>query len=99
MDPTPSWSMVIGSKTFTNKSADVYACIRMNSGSDTVLSKSPKFMDFGLSYVNTTDELGSVFVRTTRKGSPMDGSNWLPPGQYIIEATADRVSRRKAKNH
>ena len=56
-------------------------------------------MNFGLSSVNTTDELGSVFVSTTRVGSPTDGSNCIPPGNDISEATADRVIKTNAKNH
>ena len=68
-------------------------------GSDTVLSESPNFMDFGLSYVNTTDELGSVFVPTTRIGRPTDGPNWLLTGNDISEATADIVSGTKANKH
>ena len=74
-DPTSSWSKVIGSKTFTNESADAYTNSRMNFGSDTVFSKSPNLMDLGLLSVNTTDEVGSVFVPTTRIGRPADGSN------------------------
>ena len=71
----------------------------MNFGSDTVLSECPNFMDFGMSSVNTTDELGYVFVPTTRNGRPVDVSNWLPPGHDIIKSTADRVRGTKAKNH
>ena len=56
-------------------------------------------MDFGLSSVNTTDELGSVFFPTTIIRRPTDGSNWLLPVQDISEAAADRVSGTKAKNH
>ena len=97
--PTPGWSNKIGSKTVTNKSADVYAHSQMNFGSDTVLSKSPNFMNFGLSSVNTTDELGSVFVLTTRVERSTNGSNWNPPGHDISEAKAERVIKTKAKNH
>ena len=71
----------------------------MNFGSDTVISESPNLMDFGLSYVNTTDELGSVFVPTTRIGSLTDVSNWLPPGHDISETTVDRVRGTKENNH
>ena len=67
--------------------------------SDNVLSESINFMDFGLSSVNTTYELGSIFIPTTRSEMPTDGSNWLPPGHDISEATADRASRTNAKNH
>ena len=56
-------------------------------------------MDFGLSYINTMDELRSVFVPTARIGRLTDGSNWLLPGHDISEATVDRTSRTKAKNH
>ena len=56
-------------------------------------------MDFGLSYVNTTDEIGSVFVPTTKIGMPTDESKWILPSHCIIEYTADIVSETKAKNH
>ena len=98
-DTMPSWSKVIGSKTFTNESADVYVHVRMNFGSDTVLSKIPNFMDFGLSSVSTTDELGSVFISTIRSGRQTNGSNWLPSGHNTSEATVDSVSGTKDKNH
>ena len=55
-DLTPSWSKVISSRTFTNEISDVYACGRMNFGSDTVLFKNLNFVDLGLSTVNTTDQ-------------------------------------------
>ena len=97
--PDPSWSKVIGIKTFTNESADIYARGRMNFWSDTILSESPNFMDLGLSTFNKTDELGSVVVPTARIGRPEDGSNWLLPGHDISEATADIVNRTKANNH
>ena len=71
----------------------------MDFGSDTVLSESPNFMDFGLSSVNTTDELGSVSAPTTRIVRTEYAFNWLPPYHDISEATADRVSGTKAKNH
>ena len=95
-DPTLSLSKVISSKTFTNESADVYSRGQMNFGSDTVLSKSPNFMDFGLYSVNTTDELGSP---TSKIGRMTDGSKWIPPGHDISETIADRVIGTKAKNH
>ena len=98
-DPTPSWSKVIGSKTFTNKIADVYARGRMKFGNDTVLSESPNFIYFGMLSVNTTYEIGYVFVPTNKIVSPVDGSNWLPSGHDISDATADRVGGKKAKSH
>ena len=98
-DPMTVWSKVIGSKAFTNESADVYARSHMNFGSDTVLSESPNFMNFGLSSVNTMDEIGSVFVPTTRDRIPTNGSNWLLPGHDISEATADIMRKTKTKNH
>ena len=97
--PKPSWGMLIGRKTFTNESTDVYERGQMNFGSDTVLSKSPNFMDFGLSSVNTMDELRSVFVPTIRIGRPTDGSNCILTSHDMSEATADRVSGTKAENH
>ena len=94
----PSWSKVTSSKTFTKDIAKVYTRSPMNFGSDTILSKSPNFMHFGLPYVNTTDELRYFFIPITRSVSPTDGSNWLLSSHDISEATADRVSGTKAKN-
>ena len=96
--PKPSWIKFIASITFTNETANVYARIRMNFRSDTVLFENPNFMDFRLSSITTTDELGPVFVTTTRIGSPTDGTNWLLLGHDISEATVDIVSRTKTKN-
>ena len=67
----------------------------MNFRSDTVLSKSLNFMNFGLLSVNTMDELRYVFFLTNIVGWPMDGSSWLLPGHDISEATADRVRETK----
>ena len=98
-DPTPIWSKAIDRK-FTNKSsADVYARCRMNLTSDTVLSKSPSLMDFGMSSVNTMDELGSVFPVNTIIGLATIESNWIPHRHGISEATTDIVCRMKANNH
>ena len=55
-------------------------------------------MDLGLSSDNTTDELGYVFVPTTRIGRPTDVSNWLLPGNDTIEATAYRVRGTNENN-
>ena len=84
---------------FANESANFYVRDQMNFGSDTVLSESPNFMDFGLSSANTRDELGSVFAPSTKIGRVTDVSNWIIPGHDISEATADRVSGTKSKNH
>ena len=92
-------SKLIGSKTFTNESSNVYTRGQMNFVSDTVLSKISNFMNFGLLSVNTTDELGSISDPTTIIGRRTHGSNWLPLSHCISEATQDIVSGKKAKNH
>ena len=98
-DPTPTWIEVIGSK-FINKSiTNIYAHIRMNFASDTVFSKSPNFMDLGLSSVDTTDELRSVFTTTTRIDSENHESYWILRSLCISKSSADRVSSKKEKNH
>ena len=74
-NPTPGWSKLIGSKKISNESADVYALVRMNFGSETFLSKSPNFINCGLSSVNKTNELGFVFVPTTIIVRPTHVSN------------------------
>ena len=64
----------------------------MNLMRDAVLTERPNFMNLWLSSVHISDELGSVFIPTTRIRMPTDGSNWLLPGHCIGEVTADRVS-------
>ena len=98
-DPTPTWSKVICRKITNESSADVHARGRINFGSETVLSVIPNFMDLGLSSVDTTDELGSIFASTTIIGLAKHGSNWLPRSHCISEATADRARGTKAKNY
>ena len=92
-DPAPIFSKVIDRKFTDKSSADVISCCQMNFGSDTVLIESPNFVNLGLAYVHTSDELGYVVIPTTRIGTPMDGSKWLPTSHCIGEVTADRVSR------
>ena len=74
-DPTPSWSKAIGSEKITNESANVYARGRMNSGVTLSSLKVQTSCIFGLLSVNTTNELGSILIPTTRSASPTDGSN------------------------
>ena len=76
-DPAPTLSKAISCKLSKGYIADVYLRCWMKLALDTVLTKSPNFMNPGLSSVHTSDELGSVFIPTTRIGIPTDGSNWL----------------------
>ena len=71
----------------------------MNLLCDAVLTKSPNFINLGISSVRTSDELGSVFIPTTRIGRPMDGSNLLSPVNLIFEVTADRMSRTRSEQN
>ena len=95
-DPIPRWSKIIGSKTFINEIADVYAHGQMNFDSETVLSLGTKFMDLGMSSVDTTHELGYVFASTTRIGSVTHGYDWPPHIHCISEVTSDIVIGTKA---
>ena len=65
----------------------------MNLRLDAVLSKIPNFMNLRLSSIHTSDEVGFVFIPTTRIGRLTGGSDWLLPGHWIGEVTADRVIR------
>ena len=66
----------------------------MNFGSDVVLTKSSNFVNLGLASIHTLDELGSVFIPTTKIGTPTNGSNWLPISHIVGEVTADRVIKK-----
>ena len=98
-EPTPSLSNINGRKAVTNKRSDVYTRRWMKFGSDTLFSKNPNFMNFGLSPVNTTNKLGSIIVPTTRVWRPTNGYWWIHPVHDIEEATSDRVIKMKADNH
>ena len=93
-DPAPTWSKVIGRKFSDESSFDVYSRCRMNLTSDAILTKIPNFMNMGLSSIHTSDELGSVFIHTTRIIILTDGSNWILPGHRINEVTADKVIKK-----
>ena len=71
----------------------------MNLTRDAIITKSPNFMNLGLSFVHTSYELGSVSIPTTIIGRPTDGSNWLLPGHRIGKVTADRVSRTRPEQN
>ena len=94
--PTPIFSKVIGPKIVPNESADFYARKRMNFGSNSVVAKIPKFMDFRLSPANTTDRLKSVIIPTTRFEKLTNGSNWIAYRHDIEEVTVEIVSKAKA---
>ena len=74
-EPEPTWSKIISRKFSKKSNADVNFHCQINLTRDTILTESPNFMGLGISYVHTTNELGSVFIPTTTIGSPMHGSN------------------------
>ena len=96
-DPAPIWSKVIGRKFSQKSSSDVYLRCWMNLTRDTVLTKIPNFMNLGILFIHTFDELWSVFIPTTRIGRPTDGSNWLLPGQFIGEVTAEKSEQDRVR--
>ena len=88
----PIFSRVIGSK-FTNKSsANVNLRCWMSFGSDALFTKIPNSMNLGIASVLTSDKLRSVFIPTTRIGTPTDGSNLLLTIHIIGEVKSNRVS-------
>ena len=94
--PTLIFSKLIGLKTVPNESADVYVRKSTDFGSNSVVSESQKFMDFGLLSSNTPDKLKSVIVPATRVGRLTNGSDWLQYRNDIEEVTVERVSDAKS---
>ena len=92
-DPAPIFSKLIGRKFIDESSADVNSRFRMNFGSDTVLTKSPNFVNLGLASVHISDGLRSVFITTNIIRTPKDSSNWIPTSHRIGEVALDRVIR------
>ena len=95
--PTPIFSEVIGHKTVPDKRADVYTRKWMDFGSNSVLSESPNFMDFGLLPTNKRDKLKSIIVHTTKIKRVTNGSKRLKRTHDISEITAKTVSKKKRK--
>ena len=89
------FSKAIGRKTVSDKITDVYARKRIDFGSNSVLSKIPNFMDFGLSPANTPDKINSIIFPTTRVVRLKNGSGWLAPRHDIEEVMAERVIKAK----
>ena len=93
--PMPISSSVICSKTVPEKSADVYARKIMGFGSNSVVTKSPNLIDFGLSPANTLNKIKSGIVPTTRVGRSTNVSDWHRPRNDIEEVTAKIGSVKK----
>ena len=98
-EPAQSFSNLISCKLSNGSRAYIYSLCRMNLTHDAVLTKSPNFVNLGLSSVHTSDELRSVFVPTTIIGNPTDGYNWLPPGYIVGKVTADRMIRTMSEKN
>ena len=75
--PTPIFRKIIGPKTVSGESADVYARKRMDFASNYFVAEIPNYKDLGLSPANTTDKLKSVIGPTTRVEGLTNRSDWL----------------------
>ena len=97
--PRPSFSKGVICKVTSDPMFDVNSRWGMNSGSNAVVTPNPKFVNFGITSVNTTEKLGFVSVPTTRVGRPTKIPDCLRQGHDIEEATADTVSETKADSN
>ena len=66
---------------------------RMNFTSNSILGKTPKFVDMGLSPAHKTDKLKSLIGTATRYGGLTDHSDWLASMHSIVEVTEVRVRK------
>ena len=66
---------------------------QINLTRDAVITKSPNFVNLGISSVHTSDGLGYAFIPNTRIRRPKYGSKYISPVHCIGEITVDRVSR------
>ena len=94
--PTPVYRKAIGPITVPEESADIYMQKSLDIGSNSVVAKSPNFMDFRLSPANTTYKLKSIIVLTIRVKRLMNGPNLLVSGNVIGKITVEKVSEAKA---
>ena len=68
----------------------------MNFASNSVLSETPKFLDFGLSPAHTMEKLKSVIGPATRAGGLTNNFDWLEYQHCIAEVTEGRVREIQA---
>ena len=80
----------------SGEAADINARERMNFASNSVLGKTPKFVDLGISPAHRADKLNSTFAPATRDGGLMNNSDWLTSRNRIAEVTKGRVSEVQA---
>ena len=86
---TSYFSGVSGVETVSSEVADVNPRKRMNFASNYVFSKTPKFVDLGLSPAHTADKLKSIFTPATRYGWLTDNYDGLTSRHRIAEFTED----------
>ena len=92
---TSYFSGVIGLESVPGEVTNVNESERMNFASNSVLGKTPKFVDLGISPANTEDKLNSVFATATRSIGLIDKSDWLTSRHGISEVTEGRASEKK----
>ena len=68
----------------------------MNFANNSVLGKTPKFVDLGLSPTHTVDKLNFSSAPATRSGGLTDKSNWITSRHRIAEVTEGRLSKVQA---
>ena len=93
---TSIFSKVIGLEIVPRESADVYARERIDFTSNSVIHKSPKFMDLGLSPAHTPDKIKSVVGPATKVKWLANISDWLASRHGIEEVTVVRAKEIKA---
>ena len=84
---TSYFSGVIDLEAISRELAGINAFERMNFASNSVLGKTLKFVNLGLSPDHTTDKLKSVIGPATISGGLMDKSYWLAYSHCIAEVT------------
>ena len=95
IDSASIFSKLIGHKPSDSYSGDLYMRCGMDFVADTVQTRTPQFMDMGLSTINTLDERSGLSNPTTRILRPMDGAHWGAPDHVFGEVTSVVVSEAK----
>ena len=70
-----------------SSSGNLYSRCWVDFASNAVGTKAPHFVDLGLPYVNTLDEVNILGTPTTRIEKPADISHWSAPDHIFCEAT------------
>ena len=98
-DSTSIFLKIIGRGLSHSSSSNLYLRCQVDFASNTVGTKAPHFVDFGLPAVNASDEVNIFGTPNTRTRRPIDGSHWSDPDHVSGKATSVGISATRLEQY